>query len=85
MNISYKHYYTCKNFHNGELFRTNILFNPNRYRPQNLSFVISIVSGCYFSFQQVLVKYLNSLSVIYIEALSWYKFITSLKLFGLTI
>ena len=37
--------YTISNFQNGLLFATNILFNPNRYRPVNLSFVISIVRG----------------------------------------
>ena len=37
--------YTKSNFRKGELSGTNIEFNPNRYRPEYLSLVISIVNG----------------------------------------
>ena len=37
--------YTLSNFQKGQLLGTNILINPNRYQPVNLSLVISIVGG----------------------------------------
>ena len=53
--------------------------------PIFLLIVISKVSSWYFLSQQVPDSYLNSLSVISILALLWYRFWTSLKLLGLTV